>query len=374
MVTKVIMEKLAENAEEATIGEWFRREGERVEEGEPLFEAITDKASVEVPAPAGGVLRRILAPASSVVPVGQVIALIAEPDEELPEVEQPRPRRPKAQRGTLKASFGARRLARELRVDLAALTPSRSDGRITEDDVRRAAAQARGPAVMERRPLSPLKRAVAAHLAHTAAGIPVASAAREVDFSAVEAALPALSQKLGVEVHARDILLWLVARLLAEHRLLNASLADDAVLLYEPVNVGLAVDTARDAAVAVGVVRDADKKPLAQIARETATLAARARAGHLGPDELANATFTTVDHGDLELDSSVPLLGARQSAVLALGATRRRPLVREGQVVVAPAAILTLAFDHRVLNATVAADFLRALKERLEGLDPEAVG
>ncbi len=370
MVTKVIMEKLAENTDEATIGQWFRQEGERVEEGEPLFEAITDKAAVEVPSPGSGVLRKILAPPSSVVPVGQVIALIAEPDDELPEIEPPRPQRPKAERRTIKASFGARRLARELGVDLATITPSRADGRITEDDVRRAAARAAGPPVLERRPLSPLKRAMVAHLAKGWAGVPVASASVDVDFSAAETALPQLAQQLGVEIEATDVALWLAARLLPGHRLLNAALADDAILLYEPINIGLAVDTEREAAVAVGVLRDADKKSLVDVATEAHALREKARAGHLAPDELANATFTVVDHGTIGLDRAIPLLGERQSAVLSIGAICPRPVARGGEVAVAPVATLTVAFDHRVLNATVAAGFLRALKERLETFGP----
>jgi len=370
MVTKVIMEKLAENTDEATIGQWFRQEGERVEEGEPLFEAITDKAAVEVPAPGSGVLRKILAPPSSVVPVGQVIALIAEPDEELPEIEQPRPQRPKAERRTIKASFGARRLARELGVDLATITPSRADGRITEDDVRRAAARAAGPPVLERRPLSPLKRAMVAHLAKGSAGVPVASASVDVEFTAVEAALPELARRLGASIEAADVVLYLASRLLPEHRLLNAALADDAIVVYEPINIGLAVDTDREAAVAVGVLREADKKSLAEIAADAHALQDKARSGHLAPDELADATFTVVDHGAIGLDRAVPLLGERQSAVLSIGAIGPRPVARGDQVAVAPVATLTVAFDHRVLNATVAAGFLRALKERLENFGP----
>ena len=370
MVTKVIMEKLAENTDEATIGQWFRQEGERVEEGEPLFEAITDKAAVEVPAPGSGVLRKILAPPSSVVPVGQVIALIAEPDEELPEIEHARPQRPKAERRTIKASFGARRLARELGVDLATITPSRADGRITEDDVRRAAARAAGPPVLERRPLSPLKRAMVAHLAKGSAGVPVASASVDVEFTAVEAALPELARRLGASIEAADVVLYLASRLLPEHRLLNAALADDAIVVYEPINIGLAVDTDREAAVAVGVLREADKKSLAEIAADAHALQDKARSGHLAPDELADATFTVVDHGAIGLDRAVPLLGERQSAVLSIGAIGPRPVARGDQVAVAQVATLTVAFDHRVLNATVAAGFLRALKERLENFGP----
>jgi len=366
MVTQVTMPKLAENTEEATIGQWFKGEGERVAKGEPLFEAITDKAAVEVNAEGSGVLRRIYAAENSVVPVGQTIAVIAEPDEALPEVEPTRPAARGPAPAAVKASFGARRLARELGVGLAVIVPSRPDGRLTEEDVRRAAAKAQGPPVLERLPLSPLKRALASHLARAVPRAAVAHVALEVGFSAVEAALPGLAEAAGGPVLARDVLIHVAARLLPEHRLLNACFTDEAILVYAPVHVGLAIDVERDASVVVPVLHDADRKPLAEVAREAAGLVERAAGHGLAPSDLANATFTVVDHSELGIDEFVPILNERQSAILAMSAARRRPVVRGGGIVVAPVAILAVAFDHRVLNATAAARFLRAVKEKLE--------
>ena len=124
MVTRVILPKLAANIEEATVGQWFKQEGERVEAGELLFEAITDKAAVEVMAEAPGVLRKIYAPENSVVPVGQVIGVIAEPGEEIPPPEAVEPEAAAAVEPRVKASFGARRLAKQLGVSLSSVTPS----------------------------------------------------------------------------------------------------------------------------------------------------------------------------------------------------------------------------------------------------------
>lgn len=367
MVTKVIMPKLGANIEEATLGQWFRQEGERVEAGEPLFEAITDKAAVEVKAEAGGVLRKILAPANSVIPVGQVIAFIAEPEEPLPAIAPPPPAAPRhAQPAAVKASFGARRLAKELGVDLAAVKPSRPDGCLTEEDVRRAAAAIGGPAVLERIPLSPLKRAIASHLARIAQQVVPAFVRLEVDFSALERELPKASQRVGGEVRARDVVIYTAARLLPAHRLLNAAFNEDAIVVYAPINIGLAVDVERDSTVTVPVIRDADRKPLGVIAQEAATLAERARGHHLDPAELRDATFTIADHSALGVDDFVPVLNERQSAILALGTPRLRPVLRNGQVAQAPVASLGVAFDHRVLNATTAARFLHALRDVLE--------
>ena len=366
MVSKVIMPKLAANVEEATIGQWFKQEGDAVAAGDLLFEAITDKAAVEVKAEADGVLRRIDAKVNSVVPVGHAIAVIAQPGDELPEAESVAPPEPEPSRpAAIKASFGARRLAKELGIDLADVAATRADGRVNEEDVRRAAAP--GPAVLERIPLSPLKRALAAHLTHTARNVAAAFVTLEADLSALQNALPALSERLGVALLPRDVLVFLASRLLPRQRLLNACFRDDGIVLYEPVNIGLAFDVERDDGVLVPVVHQADRKGLGEIAREAAELARRLDAHELAPDDLADATFTITDQSGLGIDSFVPILNDAQSAILAMGAVRPRPVVRGGAVAVAPTANLAVAFDHRVLNGTSAARFLRSLKEQLEG-------
>ncbi len=366
MVTKVIMPKLAANIEEATVGQWFKQEGEAVAAGEPLFEAITDKAAVEVKAEAAGVLRRVVAHENSVVPVGQVIALIGEEGEALPDLEPPRPAARDAEAAAVKASFGARRLAKELGVDLAALVPSRPDGRLTEDDVRRAAASTRGPAILERVPLSPLKRAVNAHLVRITREVVPAYVTVQASFRHVQRALPTLSEQAGVRVLARDVVIHEAALLLAEHRLLNACYSDDAILVYQPVNIGLAFDVERDNTVVVPVLRNADQKSLAEIARETSTLADHAEGHHLDLSEVSDATFTIADQSGLGIDNFVPILNERQSAILAVSSIRPVPIARDQGVAVVPAANLAVAFDHRVLNATSAARFLNDLREAIE--------
>ena len=397
MVTKVTMPKLAENIEEATIGQWFKNEGDPVAEGEPLFEAITDKAAVEVKAEGSGLLRRIYARENSVVPVGRVIAVIAEADEELPAIAVAPPAARPAAPSAIKASFGARRLAKELGVDLVSVVPSRPDGSLTEDDVRRAAARVEGPAVRERIPLSPLKRALAEHLTRVTRNVAAAFVTLEADFSAAEAALRRLSERAGVAVQMRDVVVCVAARLLPQFRLLNACFTESAILVYEPVHVGLAVDVERDDSVLVPVVHDADRKPLAEIARESAALMERLKAHALRPADLADATFTVADQSALGIDSFVPILNDRQSAVLAVSSVRRRPgsgdwlPVRPRTGCLSPCspntgtgtfsqsgegasprgrgealvANLAVAFDHRVLNGTTAARFLHAVAEGL---------
>jgi len=367
MATRVIMPKLAANIEEATIGQWFKAEGDPVVEGELLFEAITDKAAVEVKAEGSGVLRKIYARENSVVPVGQLIAVIGNADEAVPEPEPGRP----APRGavgprSVKASFGARRLAKDLSVELKEVVPSRPDGRVTEEDVRRAAARVQAAPVLETIPLSPLRRALASHLARTSQSVAAAFVTLEVDFTAVEAALPRLAEEAGVPVLPRDVVVHAVARLLPGHRLLNACFTEQGIVVYAPVHVGLAVDVERESGVVVPVLHDADHKPLAELAREAAELVERARGGGLEPSEFACATFTVADQSGLGIDNFVPILNDRQSGILALSTVRRRPVLRGEEVVVAPVANLAVAFDHRVLNATAAARFLHAVQERLE--------
>ena len=366
MVTRVILPKLAANVEEATVGQWFKQEGERVEAGELLFEAITDKAAVEVKAEGSGVLRKVYATENSVVPVGQLIGVIAEPDEEIPEPEAVEAEAPEGVETRVKASFGARRLAKQLGVDLPSVAPTRPDGRVSEEDVRRAAAQVAGPAVLERIPHSPMKRALAQHLTHTVRTVAASFVMMDVDFSAVQVALPRLSDEAGTAVQPRDVLVHVAASLLPEHRLLNACYTDEAVLVYEPVHVGLAFDVARDDGVLVPVLRDANATPLAELAQEAAALSERLAAHELGPADFADATFTVTDQSALGIDGFVPILNDKQSAILALSSIRERPVVRDGQLAVAPVAALAVAFDHRVLNGTTAARFLKAVKQAIE--------
>ena len=365
MLTKVIMPKFAANIEEATIGQWFIGEGEPVAEGDLLFEAITDKAAVEVAAEGSGVLRKVYARENSVVPVGQVIAAIADAGEPLPEIDTTRPAPKREAPRAVKASFGARRLAKELGIAVESLIPSRPDGRLTEDDVRRAAAMTQGPPVLERIPLSPLKRALASHLGRSLRQA-VAYVTLEADFSAVEAALPGLSEEAGLAVRARDVVLHAAAALLKDHRLLNACFTDEAIVVYQPVNVGLVVDVEQDCTVAVPVLHDAGGKSVAEIAREAAALVERAGTHALDLSALANATFTFADQSGLGIDNFVPILNERQSAILAMSSARLRPVFRGERVVAAPIASLAVAFDHRVLNATAAAGFLHALRDKLE--------
>jgi len=358
MVTQVIMPKLAANVEEATIGQWFKSEGDPVERDDLLFEAITDKAVVEVKAEGEGVLRKVYATENSVVPVGDLIAVIAEPDEELPAV-QPRAKKPApAERKTVKASFGARRLAKELGVDILSVTSSRPDGRITEADVRRTAATAGGPAIQEKIPHSPVKRALAEHLTRTSRDVPTAFMTLEVD----------CTKLLDQDAAPRDVLVHVAAGLLKRHRLLNACYTDDGVVVYAPIHIGIALDVERDDAVLAPVVRDADTKDLAAIAAESASLLERLEAHELAPEDLADATFTVADQSALGIDGFVPILNDRQSAILAMSTIRPRPVVRDGAVAVASTANLAVVFDHRVLNGTSAAAFLRAVKDEIEAL------
>jgi pyruvate dehydrogenase E2 component (dihydrolipoamide acetyltransferase) len=163
-----------------------------------------------------------------------------------------------------------------------------------------------------------------------------------------------------------------VARLLPRFRLLNACFTDGGIVVYQPVHIGLASDVGRDDAVMVPVVRDADRKPLVEIARETAGLFERLGAHALRPGDLADATFTLADQRALGIDLFVPILNDRQSAVLGICPIRQRVVPRGGQMAIAPVANLVVAFDHRVLNATTAARFLSELRDAIEIFTGEA--
>jgi pyruvate dehydrogenase E2 component (dihydrolipoamide acetyltransferase) len=180
------------------------------------------------------------------------------------------------------------------------------------------------------------------------------------------------SALLQHEAKPRDVLVHVAARLLRRHRLLNACFTDDGVVIYEPIHVAIALDVERDDPVMVPVVRDADMKSLAEIAAESASLVERLEAHELAPEDVSDATFTIADQSALGIDGFVPILNDRQSAILALSTIRRRPVARGESVEVAPAANLAVAFDHRVLNGTTAAAFLREVRDALEAFQPDA--
>ncbi len=415
MPFEIVMPRLGQITDEMEIIRWLKAEGEPIQRGEPLLEVLTDKATVEVEAWASGVLRRILFEAGEKVASGTMIAIITAPDEEWTPLEmeekverKPVPASPPAKKPPtgkrVKASPLAKKLAAEKGVDLTTLTGSGPGGAITKEDVLKAAVVAAevSAEVPPGRllPLTSMRRAIGHRMVESKTTIPHFYLSLEVDMSEAVKLRQALNEalekrgqhtrirvtddtdspltgmgtsvksetKICVSISPTDILIAAVAAALVEFPQVNARLEEEGLRLLEEVNVGLAVSIGQgmEAGLIAPVIKAAHTKSLLQIARERQEVTARARAGRLRADELAEGSFTISNMGSYGVDSFAAIINPPQSAILAVGRIADRPVVVEGQVAVRPTMTMTLSVDHRLLDGALAATFLHRLKEIIE--------
>lgn len=372
MAVEVILPKLGMTMTEGTIVRWFKKEGEEVQRGESLFEVETDKAVLEVEAPASGILGKIVVPEGAKVPVAQVVAIIVEPGEPVPEVEVAPPPpaiEPAPAPERVKASPAARRLARELGIDLSTVVGTGPGGRIVRKDVERAAVEREvakpAPGVAEVIPLTGVRQLIAERMARSARTVARVTLTTEADATMLVELRQRLREEFGEEAPSyNDFMVKIVAKALREHPHLNATLSEEGIRILEAVNVGVAVDTERG--LLVPVIRDADKKSLMEIVRESRELVEKARAKAISPDELSGGTFTITNLGMYEVDAFTPIVNLPECAVLGIGQIVPKPVVREGRVCVRQMMCLSLSFDHRLVDGGPAARFLQRVKQLVE--------
>ena len=393
MAVDVSLPRLGQGMEAGTIVRWLKSEGDNVEKGEALYELDTDKVTQEVEAEASGTLLKILAGEGEEIAVGKRIAVIGEQgeavevEEDAPEEGSPGPAReeereqgreastdePKAEEkeaapsnGRVKASPLARRVARERGIDLAGLTGTGPEGRIVAEDVERAAATpahaTAGAAPLEAEvvPLTSIRRTIARRLTEA-----WEAPAFQISMSADMTRALALRERLRDEkVTVTDVLTKLSAIALLRHREVNAHFAGDELRIFPTANVGLAVAT--DRGLVVPVIRECERKSLVQIAVERGLLVERSRDAKLTADDLEGGTFTISNLGMYGVEQFIAVLNPPQAAILAVGAIEERPVAESGELVVRPMMSLTLTCDHRAVDGSNAAEFLRELKALLE--------
>jgi pyruvate dehydrogenase E2 component (dihydrolipoyllysine-residue acetyltransferase) len=352
---------LGEGLTEGEIARWLVQEGQEIAEDDPLVEVQTDKTTVEIPSPAAGKVASILVEEGKVVPVGTVLVVIGEDGAAPVEDEEPRaepaPQQQAAPDATrARATPLVRKIAQELGVDLAALQGTGPQGRITEEDVRRAATsggQTPGPGSEGRRePLRGVRRLIAEHMARAHREIPPVTWVEECDFGAVD-------MKLLVPT-----VLKATAEALREYPELNARLEGDEIVYLDRYDLGVAVQT--DQGLVVPVVRDCDSRSVEELDAEVRRLADAAREGALKPEELRGSTFTVSSAGKLAGLFQTPIVNHPEVAILSLGRISERPVVRDGEIVARPIGYLALTFDHRVVDGARAAEFGLAVLRRLE--------
>jgi pyruvate dehydrogenase E2 component (dihydrolipoamide acetyltransferase) len=334
---------LGEGLTEGEIARWLVSEGQEIAEDDPLVEVQTDKTTVEIPSPAGGKVARILVAEGEVVPVGTVLVVIGEDGAAAPQPKPPE---------RVRATPLIRRMAQELGVDLSSVEGSGSQGRITEEDVRKAAGGVDEAPEGRREPLRGVRRLVAEHMTRAHQEVPPVTWVEECDFGNVD-----LKRLVPLALKA-------VAESLREFPELNARLEGDEIAYLDRYDLGVAVQT--DQGLVVPVVRGCDERSVEELAREVERLADAARAGTLKPEELRGSTFTVTSAGKLGGLLTTPIVNHPEVAILSIGRVAERPVVREGQVAARPTGYISVTFDHRVIDGARAAEFGLAVIRRLE--------
>jgi 2-oxoglutarate dehydrogenase E2 component (dihydrolipoamide succinyltransferase) len=406
MAIEIKVPALGESVSEATIARWFKKPGEPVKVDEPLVELETDKVTIEVPAPSGGVLESIAAQSGETVKVGAVLGAItnsgsAQATAPAPAAAAPRAAAPP--RATETAKTGAaeqvlspavRKAVEERKIDPARIDGTGKDGRITKGDILEFAAKAPAPAAAaaapaatpksearpqavppeareERVKLSRLRLTIARRLKEAQNAAAMLSTFNEVDLQQVIALRSQYKEefekKHGVRLGFMGFFVKAAVQALKEIPVVNAELDGEELVYKTYYNIGVAVGT--DRGLVVPVLRDADRLSLAGIEREIAALGKRARDGSLKLDDLQGGTFTISNGGVYGSLMSTPILNVPQSGILGMHKIQERPVAVDGQVVIRPMMYLALTYDHRIVDGKEAVTFLVRVKESLE--DPQ---
>ena len=428
MATNVIMPKLSPTMEEGQISRWLKKEGDKVSMGEPLAEIDTDKATMEMQALANGVLRKILINEGQAAPLGQLIAVIGEPNEDIAallaeapaapqkkeEQQQQEPEKAPAPQPQAKAAAAsaaqpsavdngskpqaarsdsgrmivsplAARMAAEAGIDLRTLQGSGPGGRIIKRDIEAALSQPKaapapqqfpravepgqirqlGASAYHDEPASEIRKVIAKRLVTSLGPIPHFFLTTEIEMDrAAEMRKGINALDPELKISVNDIIIKVAAAALIQHPAVNASFQEKFVRYYEHADIGVAV--AIEDGLITPVVRAADQKSLSEIAAEVRELAERARSRRLKPEEYTGATFSVSNLGMFGIDEFTAVINPPEGAILAIGAMTAKPVVRDNEIVVRQIMRVTMSCDHRVIDGATGAKFLQTFKKILE--------
>jgi 2-oxoisovalerate dehydrogenase E2 component (dihydrolipoyl transacylase) len=382
MTVKVFAPLIGEGVEELSIVAWKKKPGESVKAEEGLVEVESDKVVTEIASPAAGVLAEILAKEGDVVKAGGIVALIevaAEtppvPAGEAPSAGSASPVPPSDFLSPL-----VRKLAAELGLDPGLVKGTGAGGRVTKEDVQAFAAAeeagAHGAAGELPRPHGPLRRKIAERMLASQATSAHVLTVMEADLGGVVAHRAAAKEALAKEGINLTLSAYFVSALafaLKKHPEFNSSWVEEGMIIHKEINIGVAVSLFEEGLI-VPVLRRADTLSLGETASGIARLAAAARAGKLGNEDVRGGTFTLTNHGGGGSLFALPIINQPQIGILGTGVMQKRAVVRtsaEGfdAIAIRPMIYLSLVFDHRALDGESADRFLRSVKERLENWD-----
>ncbi|HEY0762249.1 MAG TPA: pyruvate dehydrogenase complex dihydrolipoamide acetyltransferase [Pyrinomonadaceae bacterium] len=418
------MPKLSPTMEEGQISRWLKKEGDKVSMGEPLAEIDTDKATMEMQALANGVLRKILIGEGEAAPLGQLIAVIGEPNEDIASVlaeapaapkqeaqKKPEPEKPAEQptpapqakaaavsaqpqptvdnghppqtasTGRMIVSPLAARMAAEAGIDLRSLQGSGPGGRIIKKDIEAALSQPKaeaapsyprlvetarfGASAYRDEPATEIRKVIAKRLVTSLGPIPHFFLTTDIEMdraAEMRRGINALDPDLKISIN--DIIIKVTAAALMQHPQVNASFQEKIVRYYEHADIGVAV--AIEDGLITPVVRAADQKSLSQIAGEVRELAERARSRKLKPEEYTGATFSISNLGMFGIDEFTAVINPPEGGILAIGAMTPKPVVRDNEIVIRQMMRVTMSCDHRIIDGATGAKFLQTFKKILE--------
>lgn len=383
---QISLPKLGQTMENAVIEKWHVKEGDLINKGDVVVEITTDKATLEVESFVAGTVRKILAEEGEEKDVASIIALVGDPGEEIPDIStlqsaaptaksetassapstpQKKASATSAKPGRVRATPRAKKLAKELGVDLSTVKGTGPGGRITEDDVKAGGGAAPAGTAMvedvEKKPLSAMRRVIAENMTKSSQEAPHFYLNIEVDMTDAVALREKLKSESGVSYN--DMIVKACATALAEMPDVNATWMGDGIGRRKSVDIGLAVSV--EDGLMVPVIRDADKKALSSIAKESADLIERTRSKKLTPDEYGNGSMTVSNLGMLGIDSFIPVINLGESVIMGVGRILEKPVAVEGRVEVRRMMTLTLSCDHRVVDGTLGGQFLGRVRELL---------
>lgn len=388
-IIEILVPELSESVSEATLLEWKKQPGEAVGQDEILIDVETDKVVLEVPAPSAGVLIEIVKADGSTVTSGEVLARIdteATASAAAPAAAEQAPAAAPAaaQASVTAASPAASKILAEKGVEVGSVQGSGRDGRVTKADAvaaqAGAAAKPAAPAPValsldgrpeQRVPMSRLRARVAERLLQSQQENAILTTFNEVNMQAVmdlrKQYKDVFEKEHGVKLGFTSFFVKAAVAALKKYPILNASVDGKDIIYHGYFDIGIAVGSPRG--LVVPILRNADQLSIAEIEQQIADFGRRAQDGKLTLDELTGGTFSISNGGVFGSMLSTPIINPPQSAILGIHATKERPVVENGQIVIRPMNYLAMSYDHRIIDGREAVLGLVAMKEALE--DPQ---
>jgi pyruvate dehydrogenase E2 component (dihydrolipoamide acetyltransferase) len=389
MLKEIIMPKLGETMEEGYLVSWKKKEGDKVEKGEILFEVMSDKTNFEVESQYSGYLRKILfQPSDQPIPVTTVIAYLTDtPDEpfeiqekkEEVKVETKKEETPVIEKkeeikeekeGKIKISPVARKLAEEYKIDITKIKGTGPEGRIEKKDVLEYIEKIKEEKVEERTEgeyevikWTPLRKIIAQRLTESKTTIPHYYFDGKVIVDEI-LKIKEKMEKEGIKLTITDFLIYFSARAIEEYPLIGASVINDEIRIYRDVDIGLAISISEG--LVVGSIKKANKKTISEISKERNQLVERARNGKLTPDDTKGTNFVISNLGMYEVENFYPIINPPGVAIMGVGKIEKGVFVENNQIVIKNYMYISFSFDHRVIDGAYAANFYKRLKEFIE--------